>query len=107
MEIGFALIVIFVIILAIWLIIEFKRMRHKIFAIFLIVMILFFYVSAAWVFRGQNVDYKSVSGLTKAGKVYFHWLGSSFGNVKTITANAIKMDWKSPSNVKNFTSTSR
>lgn len=93
MEIGFAVIVVLVVILAIWVLIEMKRMKHKFFAIFLILLIIFIYVTGAIVFSGKGIDYKSFSGLKEAGKIYFVWLGGFFDNVKTITANAIKMDW--------------
>jgi len=39
------------------------------------------------------VDLKTVPGLFKAVKIYFSWLGSVLGNMKSITTNAIKMDW--------------
>jgi len=85
--------VIAVLIIAIWVIIEVKRMRHKIFAIFLIALILFGYFSFTFVLRDKNVDYSSFSGILKGTEIYFSWLGSIFGNAKTVTTNAIKMDW--------------
>lgn len=94
MKIGVTLFVITILIIAIWIIIELKRARHKIFAIFLIILILFTYISFSVVVKDKNIDLKSVQGVIEAGKLYFVWLGHTFGNVKTITANAIKMDWK-------------
>ena len=35
----------------------------------------------------------------KATSVYFSWLGSTFGNLKSITSYAVKMDWKSNESV--------
>lgn len=81
-------------ILAIWMIGEFKRTKHKFVSFFIIILIVFTVFTVIYVFKDQPVDYKSVSGLFSAGKVYFSWLGSAFGNVKMITSNAIKMDWK-------------
>ncbi|HLC86851.1 MAG TPA: hypothetical protein VJH65_01070 [Candidatus Nanoarchaeia archaeon] len=89
-----AIIAISILVVAIWLIVEFKRFRHKFFALLLIGLILFLYFSITSVFSGTDVDYKSFSGLTKATKIYFSWFGSTFGNIKTITGNAINMDWK-------------
>jgi len=86
-------IIISVCILAIWILIEIKRMKHKFFAIFLIALILFTYVSFSITMKNNNLDLKTIEGLSKATKLYFLWLGSAFGNVKSITANAIKMDW--------------
>lgn len=45
------------------------------------------------VFQGQEIDFKSIHGWSKASNLYFAWLGSFFKNVKSITSNAIKMDW--------------
>jgi len=94
MAIGVTLFVIAVLIIAIWVIIEVKRFRHKLFAIFLIILILFTYLSFTAVLKGKDVDLKSVSGITEAGKLYFVWLGSVFTNLRSITTHAIDMDWK-------------
>ena len=93
--IGVAVIIIGVVIVAIWVIIELKRMRHKIFAIFLIILIIFSYISITYVLKGQDIDLKTTSGLIKGTKIYVAWLASAFGNLKTITSNAINMDWNS------------
>jgi len=87
------IVVLSVLILAIWVLIEIKRLKHKLFAISLITLILFTYVSFSITLRNQDIDFKTISGITKATKLYFIWLGSLFGNMKTITFNAIKMDW--------------
>ena len=90
---GVAIFVLAILIIAVYLLVEFKRFKHKIFAIFLIFLILFIYFSAVSVFKNKDVDYKSVSGLIDAFKIYWAWLVSAFGNLKTITTNAIKMNW--------------
>lgn len=94
MVIGITLFVIIVLIITIWVFIELKRFRHKIFAIFLICLVLFLYLSFNAVFKGKEINLKNIPGITAATKIYFSWLGSIFGNLKTITANAIQMDWK-------------
>lgn len=94
MVIGITLFIIAVLIIAVWVVIEMKRMRHKLFAVFLIGLILFLYISSAFVFKEQDIEWKSVSGVIKATKIYFSWLGSAFGNLRSITSYAIKMDWK-------------
>jgi len=93
--IGVWLFVVAVLVIAIWIIIEVKRLRHKIFAIILIGLILFSYISVSVLFRGEDIDFKTVPGLMKAGKIYVSWLGSVFGNMKSITTHAVKMDWTS------------
>ena len=95
MAIGIALFVIAVLVVAIYVLVEIKRMRHKVFAVFLICLILFTYISFATVLKGKDIDYKSIGGLTTAGKLYLSWLGSMFGNAKSITTYAVKMDWRS------------
>ena len=89
------LFIIAVLIAAIWIIYGFKRIRHKFLAIFLIALILFSFLSFNAVFGGKDISIKNVSDIGKAVKLYFFWLGSIFGNLKTITANAVKMDWNS------------
>lgn len=94
MIIGVALVAVAVLIVAIWGFLGLKRMRHKILAIFLIALTLFAYFSITLAFKEKNVDLESVEGITKATKFYFSWLGYAFTNLKTITAKAIKMNWK-------------
>ncbi|MBU2562485.1 MAG: hypothetical protein KKF68_02375 [Nanoarchaeota archaeon] len=95
MVIGTTLLVIAVIIVVIWVVIEIKRLKHKIFAIILIALILFSYISASVIFKGQEIDYKSASGIMDATKLYFSWLGAVFVNLKSVTSYAIKRDWGS------------
>jgi len=86
-------VIVSVLILGIWILVEVKRMRHKIFALVLIALILVSYIGFAGVMKNNNIDLKTVEGLSKATKLYFLWIGSAFGNMNTITTNAIKMDW--------------
>lgn len=100
-------IVISVLILGVWILIELKRLRHKFFAIFLIVLILFTYISFSSIIKKNDIDIKTGEGLTKATKLYFLWLGSAFGNVKSITANAIQMDWSNTQSIDQTNSTKK
>ena len=95
MVIGVTLLVVSVIIIAIWVLVEIKRWRHKFFAILLILFIVFVYVSFALSLSGQKVDLKTAPGVIDATKHYFSWLSSIFfGNLRSITTNAVKMNWK-------------
>ncbi len=94
MAVGVTFIIVAVVVVAIWLIIEAKRMKHKVFAILLIMLIIFTYVSFSVVIKNNDIDLKSTSGWVSAGKLYFVWLGGIFGNLKSITAYAFKQDWK-------------
>jgi len=98
MNFGAAFIIIAVLIILIWIIVEFKRFKHKIFAILLIIIILFFYISITYTLKGQGIDLKTPSGMLKAAKIYFVWMGSAFSNLKSITSNAVRMDWSAKNN---------
>lgn len=93
MVVGVTLFIMAVLIISIWVIIEIKRLRHKLFAIFLIALILFAYISFTFTLKDQDIDFKTISGLMKATKIYFSWLGSIFGNLKSMTTHAIQMNW--------------
>jgi len=94
MAIGITLLIVLVLVAAIWVLVEFKRFRHKIFAVFLIILILFTYISFVATVKGKNIDFTTTDGLKKAGQLYLSWLGSVFKNFKTLTANAVNMNWR-------------
>ena len=98
MAVAFTLFIIGGLILLVYVLVEVKRMRHKIFSIFLIGLILFSYFSASFIFVDQNIDFKTIPGVITASKLYFSWLGGVFGNIKQITAQAIRMDWGNNNN---------
>jgi hypothetical protein len=92
--IGGALVIVFVLVLGIWIMVEFGRMKHKLLAIFLILLIFFFYFSFSMIFKNKDIDYKNPSGLTEIGKVYLSWFSSILGNFKSLTGHAVKMNWR-------------
>jgi len=94
MALGVTFILVAIAVVAIWIVIEEKRMKHKIFAVFIIALIIFTYFSFSVVLKNNQVDLKSPQGIATGGKLYFSWLGSMFSNVKSITAFAFKQDWK-------------
>jgi len=100
-----SVIIVLLLVLGIWILIEVKRMRHKIFAVFLIALILFTYISFTVIIKNNDVDLKTVDGLAKATKLYFSWIGFAFFNVKSITTNAIRMDWAGGQNSNRTSST--
>ena len=107
MEIGVTVFVITILIAAIWIVIEIKRMKHKLFAIFLIGLILFAYLSFTFVLKGEDMNYKTFEGAKKASQIYFSWLGSVGGNMKSITNYAIKQDWSKENSSSGNTSDSK
>ncbi len=94
MPIGFTVIIVAVIIAVIWIFIELKRFKHKLVAIFLVALILFSYIGFVASIKGKDINFRSVDGVKIAGKLYFLWLGKVFNNFKTLTTNAIHMDWR-------------
>jgi len=64
------------------------------------IIILFSYFSFVYSIKGKDIDFKTIEGIKTAGQLYFSWLGNSFSNFKTITANAIHLDWKAENTTK-------
>ena len=91
-------------VILIWVVIEVKRLKHKLMAIFLIGLVIFTYVTFTVSLRNQDVDLKTLPGVIKAGRLYWSWLGTLFTNTKSITAYASKQDWKKVESV-NVTTT--
>jgi len=84
---------IIVLVVVVWILLETKKFKHKVLEIFIIFLILFTYFSFTFVLSGKNIDLSTLDGISKAGSIYFSWLGSVFQNLKTITTNAIRMNW--------------
>ena len=85
--------IILIAVLAILFLARIKSAKHKISLILLVLFILFVYFSFTGVAKSNSIDLSSASGVFSAGKLYFSWLGHAFGNAKTITGNAVRMDW--------------
>ncbi len=93
MVMGITLIVVCALILLVWATSEFRKFKHKFWAILLITLIVFAYISFSFTIRNEDIDFTSISGVMKAGQIYFSWMGGLFTNLKRITSNAINMDW--------------
>ena len=87
------LIIISILAIGIYAIAEVRKIKHQMWALLIIAMLLFGYLSFTLVTRGRDIDYGTASGLFQATKIYFSWLGSICGNLKSITGSAIHMDW--------------
>ncbi len=97
MALNVIIFIVAVLAIGIWLLFGFKRIKHKLFAIFLIALLLFSFLSFKAVFNGKEISIKSISDLGNMAKLYFSWLGNVFGNMKSLTGEAVKMSWKSNS----------
>jgi hypothetical protein len=73
--------------------IRFDHAKHKFVWVAIIfvavILIVGFFLSVS----GKKIDYNSPEGLKTAGGLYLSWFANSFNNVKTLTGDAIKMDW--------------
>jgi disulfide bond formation protein DsbB len=87
--------IVIAVIVVIWVAIEAKRLKHKLFAFLLIGLILFTYISFTVVIQKHDIDLTTVSGMIEAGGLYFSWLGSIVTNIVEVTAHAINLDWSS------------
>ncbi len=74
-----------------------RHIKHKFFAVALILLIIFIYLTVSNIIAENNSDLKSFEGITQVAKLYFSWLGNVFVNLKDIGGNVIKMQW-SPEN---------
>ncbi len=106
----FLLVIGAIIIIAIFLLVKARYIKHKLFWIFIFILVFFFYLSFVWSGISSNVDLTTFDGAKTAGAVYIAWLGNAFDNIKIITGNVINMDWninktKSPDSSKTPTKT--
>lgn len=70
-----------------------RHVKHKFFAIAVVLLILFFYLTLPRVISGKDINLKSFDGIVATTKLYFTWLKHAFGNVRGLTGQAIGMDW--------------
>ena len=97
--ISVTIFIVLILIITIYLFVEFQRFKHRLFAIVLIGLVLFAYFSMVIAFRNYDFDYKSIPGLVDGSKVYWNWVLSIGGNLVKITTNAVHMDWKISGNL--------
>jgi len=93
MELSMTIILLVLLCVFIWVVTEIKRLKHKLIAIFLVGLLIFFFFSIKFVFDSNTVDFKTIPGVIKATKLYFSWIGSVFSNMKEITLHTINLDW--------------
>jgi len=82
-----------VLISAIFVFVKFKYIKHKLSWIIVLFLILLFYVGFLASTSGQNIDFGTFEGSQTGIKLYLSWLGQSFDNMKSITGQAVKLDW--------------
>ena len=82
-----------IIILGVVAILKFTHLKHRVFIVLIVLVLLFLLGTFSFVAQNNSIDLETSSGTIQAMKVYFVWLGQSFTNIKTLTANVIGMDW--------------
>ncbi len=83
-------------VVAIFFYVKLKYVKHKLHWLFLILLMVFVYISFMASIAGQGINLSTIDGLEKAGGLYLSWLGDAFNNMKSLTTHAIKMDWNIP-----------
>ncbi|MEK6873284.1 MAG: hypothetical protein AABW91_00390 [Nanoarchaeota archaeon] len=91
----FQIILIVVLVGIIFLFVKLKYVKHKLVWILLLIFVLAVYLGFILSIAGQNIDLKTPEGAKLAIKLYLGWMGNSFSNLKTLTGDAVKLDWKS------------
>ncbi len=92
-DFGAPFMIVVLLAITIWVVVEMKRLKHKVFAIVVIFLILFTYFSFAPVITERDLDLTTADGIETAATLYFSWLGSVFTNLRTITSNVVSLDW--------------
>ena len=89
--VNWLVIVVFILVL-LWFF-KARHMKNKVYAIAVVLMLLFFYTTFSNVINDNQIDVKSFDGVISAGKLYFSWLGNAIKNIAVIGGNVVKMDW--------------
>lgn len=76
-----------------------KHFQQRVFLLFLIVTVLFFYITISSVVDKNNISLSNFDGVVALGKIYGNWLLHLGQNTKVLVGNAIKMDWKGNSSL--------
>jgi predicted MFS family arabinose efflux permease len=74
-----------------------KYIEHKVIVVLLVLLFVFLLVSVISInssIQSNSIDWKSATGIIQIGKVYGSWLGQMFTNLKTITGNAVHLNWQ-------------
>ncbi len=75
--------------------IKMNHLKHRVFILILIFVALFLYATIALVNTRNDFDLSTSKGIIHAVGIYRGWLANGYKNVKSLGANAIKMDWSS------------
>jgi hypothetical protein len=85
--------IIFALVIAGVFALKMNHMRHRVWILLIIVFGLFLSISITMVYKQNQIKLNSAEDFFKAGGIYLGWLGHSFDNLKSLTGNAVNMDW--------------
>lgn len=88
-------VVIGILILIAFILLKTNHFKHRAWIILIVVLALFLYVSITLVNTNHDLNVNSTEGFFNSVKIYSGWLANGFKNLKSITGNAVKMDWTS------------
>jgi uncharacterized membrane protein len=94
MEISFILLIVLGIAAIIYISLGIKSHQHKGVAIFLILLFLVAIYGFKVTFGNTNVQIRNIQDVKDAIGLYFSWFGNLFSNLKTISTNAVNLDWE-------------
>lgn len=69
--------------------------RDQVKLVIAVILVLFLFGTILVVYTSNKLELDSSEGLKDSAKIYFGFLANGFKNLKTITGNAIKLDWTS------------
>ena len=73
-----------------------KYIEHKVIVVLLVLLFVFIlisFVSIAGSIKSYDINWKSAEGIVQIGKTYVSWVGQVFVNLKTVTGNAVNLNW--------------
>jgi len=73
--------------------IHFRHMKHRIGAIVLILIGLFFFLTFMGVVTSNSIKLNSFGSFFHSIGLYFSWLGHVLSNLRVITGSVVRMDW--------------
>lgn len=75
------------------LILKMNHFKHKIWILFIVLLVLFLYISISIVNDKYKLDLTTTDGVFHSFNIYLGWLANGFHNLRSLTGNAINMDW--------------
>lgn len=79
-----------ILVFALLIIMKVTRMRHRLLAVILMIIVIFLYFSFNFALDGHDIDLTTAKGVTKTFGIYFSWLNSAFGNIQGITSRVVE-----------------